>query len=189
MEFIQGLDLGSIYSITALQRPELNPVLLAVSYAGSPWVLALVAILAFLGFTLAARWRTGLLILAVFVVSYVACIAVQPLVGRPRPELSNVVPGRPSGPGFPSDEATASVATYALIALALLPLLRSRLWQCVISVGTLVLVLEIGFSQMYLGWNYLSDVIGGWALGLSLALLFLRWNQRESRPHAAKATA
>jgi len=42
-------------------------------------------------------------------------------------------------------------------------------------------VLAIGFSQMYLGWNYLSDVVGGWALGLSLALLFrwfdLRWNQ------------
>jgi undecaprenyl-diphosphatase len=149
--------------------------------------------LAFLGFTLSGRWRTGLLILAVFVVSYVLCQAVQPLVGRPRPESSRVVPGQPRGPGFPSDEATTSVATYALIALALVPLFRSRFWQGVVSVGTLVLVLAIGFSQMYLGWNYLSDVVGGWALGLSLALLVrwldLRWNQVETTKKSAKATA
>jgi undecaprenyl-diphosphatase len=193
MEFIEAVDLGSLFSITGMQRPALNPVLLAVSYAGSPWVLAPVAILGLLGFTLSGRWRTGLLILLVFLVSYVLCQTVQPLVGRPRPELSKVVPPRPSGFGFPSDEATTSVATCALIALALLPLLRSRFWQGVVSVGTLALVLAIGFSQMYLGWNYLSDVVGGWALGLSLALLFrwldLRWNQVDSKTRSEKATA
>ncbi len=193
MLFIEALDLGSIYSLTDMQRPWLNPVLLAVSYAGSAWVLGPVAVLAFLGLTLLGWWRTALLCIIIFLTSDVLCQAVQPLVGRPRPDVVNVVRGRPSGFGFPSDAATTSMATYALIALSLAAVLKSRLWQSVVGVGAIVLVLAIGFSQMYLGWSYLSDVVGGWALGLSLALLFrwfdLRWHQLEIKKPAAKATA
>jgi undecaprenyl-diphosphatase len=191
MLFIEALDLGSIFSLTGLQRPWLNPVLLAVSYAGSPWVLVPVAVLAFLVLTRLGRWRTGLLCVILFLTSDVLCQAVQPLVGRPRPDVANVVPGpgRPKGPGFPSDQATTSVATYVFAALSLADVLRRRVGQSVILVVAVALVLGIGFSQMYLGWCYLSDVVGGWALGLSLALLFrwldLRWQARDGKDLAA----
>jgi undecaprenyl-diphosphatase len=130
-----------------------------------------------------------LLCIIIFLTSDVLCQAVQPLVGRLRPDVAKAVPGRPDAPGYPNDEAANSVATYALIALSLGAVLRSRWWQGVVSVGTVVLIVAIGFSQMYLGWSYLSDVVGGWALGLSLALLFrwldLRWNQAAMKETAA----
>jgi membrane-associated phospholipid phosphatase len=185
MLFIEALDLGSIFNLTGMQRPWLNPLLLAVSYTGSPWVLVPVAVLAFLVLTRLGRWRTGLLCAIAFLTSDVVCQAVQPLVGRPRPDVANVYPGRPNGPGFPSDEATTSVATYTLVALSLADMLKRRIGQGAIGVAATALVLGIGFSQMYLAWCYLSDVVGGWALGLSLALLFrwldLRWKEHESQ--------
>jgi undecaprenyl-diphosphatase len=189
MLFIEALDLGSIFTLTGMQRPWLNPLLLVLSYAGSPWVLGPVAVVVFLALTWLGHWRTGLLCVILFLTSDVACQAVQPLVGRPRPDVKNVYPGQPKGPGFPSDAATTSIATYALVALSLADVLKRRVWQMVIGVAAVALVLAIGFSQMYMGWSYLSDVVGGWALGLSLALLFrwldLRWKERASKDLAA----
>jgi membrane-associated phospholipid phosphatase len=92
-----------------------------------------------------------------------------------------VIPGRPPGYGFPNDAATVAMATLGTMLMGLAPHLRSRASRIAVSLGIVLLLLAIGFSQMFLAWGYLTDVLGGWSLGLSLALLFrwldLRWNQ------------
>ncbi len=174
MEFIEALDLGSLFGIGNLQQPWLTPLLWLVALAGSQWVLAAVALVAGAGFGFCGRWRTGLLVVLVCLATTLLCQAAQPLVGRPRPDVAWVAAGRPPGFGFPNDAATVSVATYGLILLSGLPWLKSRVWKTIVSLAVVALVLGIGFSQMYLAWGYLSDVVGGWALGLSM-LLFFRW--------------
>jgi undecaprenyl-diphosphatase len=187
MESIEALDLGSIFAIGSFQQktPWLIPVFEGLALVGSFFGMALVAGLATLGFVLFRRLLRGGVVLLVFLVCAVACQTVQPLIGRPRPDISTVVPGRPYGHGFPNGEAAVSAATFALLLLMLLRLLKSRVLQGLLSSTVVALVLAIGFSQMYLAWGYLSDVIGGWALGLSLALFLrwfdLRWNRPEKR--------
>jgi membrane-associated phospholipid phosphatase len=190
MEFIEAVDLGSLFALGNFQQhtPRLVPVFKAVAQAGSLWALGAVAVLAFIGLTLGGRWRTSLLVFIAFLTTAIISQTVQPLVNRPRPDVTQVVSGRPSGQGFPNGEAAASSALLVLVLLTLVPSLRSRVLQAIVIVGGVVLVLAIGFSQMYLAWAYLSDVVGGWALGLSLALLFrwldLRWNRPEPRAPA-----
>jgi membrane-associated phospholipid phosphatase len=176
MEVIQAIDQGTTFALTTFQldNPWLVPLVRALADAGHLWVLGPIAVLAWIHFILNGRWRTGLLIVLAFLTSSLLCLFVQPLVGRPRPEGAWVVPGRPAGFGFPSEYAAASAATYGLMALSSVPLMKRRVWQSVVGFGVVGLVLAIGFSQMFLAWSYLSDVVGGWALGLSLALLF-RW--------------
>jgi membrane-associated phospholipid phosphatase len=197
MEYIEALDLGSLFTINKFQQqtPWLVPVFRVVAYAGSMWVLAAVAVLALVGLSLLGRWPAGLLILIAFLASAVVTHTMQPLVGRFQPDVKERILDRPQPDGkerlpdltygFPNGAAATSSATYAMLLLSLLPLLRSRVLQTVGSVGIVALVLAIGFSQMYLAWGYLSDVVGGWALGLSLAL-FCRWlDLRWSRPASA----
>jgi undecaprenyl-diphosphatase len=194
MEYIEALDLGAAFGIANFQQHTLwlVPIFRVAAYAGSLWVLAVVAILAFVGLSLLGRWRAGLLIVIAFLTSAVVAQTVQPLVGRFQPDVKERVLDRPQSDGkdrlpdltygFPNGPAAASSATYVMVLLSLVPLLRSRVLQIALGLGIVVLVLAIGFSQMYLAWGYLSDVVGGWALGLSLAL-FCRWlDLRWSRP-------
>jgi undecaprenyl-diphosphatase len=189
MEYIEALDLGTAFAIANFQQHTLwlIPAFRVVAYVGSLWVLAVVAVLAFIGLGLLGRWRAGLLIVIAFLASAVVSQIVQPVVNRPRPDLIQVIGGRPGSAGFPNGEAAGSSATFVLILVSLVPLLRGRVLQTVVSVAVVGLVLAIGFSQMYLVWGYLSDVVGGWALGLSVAL-FCRWlDLRWSRPSAVLA--
>src|SRR5260370_1447091 len=96
MEYIEALDLGAAFGIANIQQqtPWLVPVFRVVAYAGSMWVLAVVAVLAFVGLSLLSRWRAGLLVVIAFLTGAVVAQTVQPLVGRFQPDVKERVPDR-----------------------------------------------------------------------------------------------
>lgn len=90
----------------------------------------------------------------------------------PRPEFAVIhVPGST----FPSLHATA-VALFALVVVWILaPKLRSAKWRRWFPLGASVFCLLIGWSRVYLGVHWLSDVLAGYALALawfSFVILF-----------------
>jgi undecaprenyl-diphosphatase len=71
---------------------------------------------------------------------------------------------------FPSGHATG-IAVLVTVALVLAwPLLapHARRWWLATGIALVVLV---GLTRMWLGVHYLSDVVGGWALGTAWTLL------------------
>jgi membrane protein DedA with SNARE-associated domain/membrane-associated phospholipid phosphatase len=88
---------------------------------------------------------------------------VKPLVGRARPPATLWI-GHYGGGAFPSGHATQSIAFYGMLAMVLAtgrsPRVRSLLW-----VGAALVTLLIGASRIYLGAHWLTDVLGGYALG------------------------
>ncbi len=91
------------------------------------------------------------------------------LFHRPRPPASlQLVPE--TGYGFPSSHAVAAVAVGA--ALWYVYSLRPQQswggsWRAKALLGFVVCVLAllVGLGRLYMGAHYLSDVLGGWALG------------------------
>jgi len=88
---------------------------------------------------------------------------VRPLVGRGKPAMAGIAAG--GGFAFPSDHATQAIAVYG--ALAYLAAGWLRTWSAKVAVwtGAVMLVLLIGFSRVYLGRHWATDVLGGYALG------------------------
>ncbi len=91
---------------------------------------------------------------------------------RPRPEVGFVHLDTYS---FPSGHAMISAATYGAFACLLWGRFDSRRARTLILASTALVVALIGFSRLYLGVHYLSDVLAGVAggatwLALSLAL-------------------
>jgi len=64
---------------------------------------------------------------------------------------------------FPSGHATASMALYGFIAFILYRL-YPRYKTVIVMVATLI-ILSIGFSRLYLGLHFPSDVIAGYVVG------------------------
>jgi membrane-associated phospholipid phosphatase len=94
---------------------------------------------------------------------------LKELVGRQRPQFAEGGAGYESL-SYPSGHSSG-VATLVTVALVLAwPLLAPaarRVWL----VAGVALVLLVGLTRMWLGVHFLSDVLGGWALGVGWTLL------------------
>jgi undecaprenyl-diphosphatase len=134
----------------------------AVGLGGAGLLLA-IGLAVGLGFRVArGRWQPLLLLLGAWSGAEVLALSVDALVKRPRPPLPLVDAG---GYAFPSREATAAAALYGML-VALVAIATTR-WSLRVAAATgAVLALALlGLGQVYLGANWLSDVLGGYALG------------------------
>lgn len=67
---------------------------------------------------------------------------------------------------FPSGHSTIAVALYGFIAYLWLKKTKTKLGRIFIVILTLIIVNSIGFSRLYLGVHYVSDVWTGYLVGL-----------------------
>lgn len=112
--------------------------------------------------------------------------AVKIAVNRPRPIVEEPL-AHAFGKSFPSGHAMSSVVTYGALLIVFLPMVP-RAWRWLAATITGLLVLAIGLSRLVLGVHFVSDVLGGWALGLAwvcgCAALFNIWRTEQGKPKA-----
>ena len=170
-ETIVRVDGWLVHWLAAHRTPAGIRLFAGISLLGN-WQVA-VALLALAVLLLWKRRRTAAMTLAL------ACAGSEATVflgkagfGRPRPPAVLAVVQELDA-SFPSGHANISVALYALGCYLLFRAARSRkakrLW---LALGCF-LPLAIGFSRLYLGAHYLSDVLAGWAVGCWWSLLAL----------------
>lgn len=100
---------------------------------------------------------------------------------RPRPELvphESVV----YTASFPSGHSMLSAVTYLTLAALLARVQPNRALKTYFLVLAALLAAAVGVSRVYLGVHWPSDVLAGWAVGASWALLFwliARWLQKR----------
>ncbi len=86
------------------------------------------------------------------------------LVHRPRPYWAAPLANE-STFSFPSGHSLGAVVGYGMLVYGIFLLNRRRSIWMTAAIGGLIIVLAIGYSRMYLGVHFFSDVIGGFALG------------------------
>lgn len=132
--------------------------------ASAPILLPVVLVL---GLALAAHTRTPrpVLLLATAALGAIALVdVVKPLVARVHPAAVHLV-GDASGWSFPSGEATLAAALFGMLAVLLASTTRSWTRKVTLWSTAVLLSLIVGFARMYLGVHWLTDVLGGYALG------------------------
>ena len=106
----------------------------------------------------------------------VATIFLKVLVGRARPPIEYWA-YHETGNSFPSAHAALSLALFGFLAFMVW---RSRLSQklrLTLAIGCYALIVAIGFTRLYLGVHYFSDVVGGYLLG-GVCLWVAMWATR-----------
>lgn len=118
--------------------------------------------------------RRGAMRLAGWLMAAVVLVApltslLKEYFGRLRPDF-DAGGARYESLSYPSGHSSGIatlVAVAVILAWPLLSIVARRAW---LAAGV-ALVLLVGLTRMWLGVHYLSDVLGGWSLGLSWTLL------------------
>ncbi|HIX36204.1 MAG TPA: phosphatase PAP2 family protein [Candidatus Limosilactobacillus merdigallinarum] len=104
---------------------------------------------------------------------------IKIIVRRPRP-FTNVLMHY-SGFSFPSGHSLTAVLVFGSIMIITSRWVHHQGWQYLINGILIVLILMIGFSRVFVGAHYPSDVLAGWSLGVviltGLNLVTLKINQ------------
>ena len=169
------------------QNPAMRNFMRYVSLLGD-WPLHAAAGLMLLGFA----WRRGsqewtrifLAMLLAMLLAGVVGTAIKRTVPRARPSVHTDI--RWGGPhfsskyhSFPSGHVGASTAFFGVLLIA-----RRR-----IGLACLAIPILIGFSRMYIGAHYVSDVVCASMLGMICALVMAHFVFRKSATAGQKSKA
>jgi len=119
-------------------------------------------------------WHTALIFVVGTSAACLTCEGVKHLVNRNRPELTQMrLDGIkvPTSPSFPSGHTFSASALYPGIAFILARLSRSLALRIALPLTSIALALLVGYSRLYLGVHFFSDVIAGLFGGLTFALV------------------
>lgn len=166
--------------------PGLDGWFLAVSRVGYQGVIALDIALV-LAILVARRWREAIFAASAFLGSALLNMGSKQFFHRDRPSLWESVSPELTF-SFPSGHAMGSMTLALVIVLLAWP----TRWRWPAAWLALLFVVLVGFSRLYLGVHYPSDILGGWmaaaawTLGVYLALFHrvLHPWQQDAKPGA-----
>jgi undecaprenyl-diphosphatase len=141
-----------------------------VTALGGFTVLTLVTVVGVLAFLFHGRRRHALVLAATVIAAQFSSEALKAVYGRPRPDLVSHGSYVYSG-SFPSGHSMLSAATYLTIAMLISSLEPRRTTKAMVFVVAGVITVAVGFSRVYLGVHWPSDVLGGWCAGAAWASL------------------
>jgi membrane-associated phospholipid phosphatase len=170
-------DTSIIMAVHSIDRPWMNIVMLSVTSTGGSLLFVSVAAIAVWLFL-----KQRVLDMLTILISYGGAGVISDLLklvfARPRPDLFPPIVAA-TGYSFPSGHTASAMAFYGLLAIFLW-----RQKRHVLAVFSGFWVIAVGFSRIYLGVHYPSDVLGALAVGAlwifavySWRAWYLRWQK------------
>jgi membrane-associated phospholipid phosphatase len=177
-------DLWFSQTIQSLANPGLTVFLKGLSWIFGDWHAAILVIPVGLLIWWKAGFAEGLMVLLAGLISLID-EGLKIAVNRPRPtpDLVNVMM-QYHGNGFPSGHVFFAVLFLGILNYLFFSHVKNTHWRLIVLVLAILLVLLIGFSRIYLGLHWASDILGGMVYGglflfllMGLAPLFISKNK------------
>ncbi|MDO8636881.1 MAG: phosphatase PAP2 family protein [Dehalococcoidia bacterium] len=171
MDILQLWGLDLIRSIQQFHGPILDGLFRAITFLGTQEAYLLV--MPFIMWCI--DFRVGVRLIIVLLFSSYLNTDLKDLFQQPRPfQLDpGVKLADATGYSLPSGHAQSAVVVWGGIAVWLH---ATWFW-----VAAILLIILIGFSRIYLGVHFPTDVLAGWAIGAGLLGIFLVTRQRIQR--------
>lgn len=145
--------------------PQGSRIFQVITSLGSPITVGALAIV--IGVLLFVRRQRVLLVAWIVALAGGGLLdeVLKVIIRRPRPPYAARFIHRFSF-SFPSGHSIGALLCYGMLAYLLVLWLRSRKARIAVVVAAGILVAAIGFSRIYLGVHYFSDVLAGYAAGV-----------------------
>lgn len=151
-----------LLAIYSLSSDTLDRIIGATTDLGYTWWVGLVTIVAVSLCVKRRNYKNALVVVVGVVGSAIINLLLKLFFQRDRPELWERLITENSY-SFPSGHAMASASLAAVIIVILWP---TKWRYFALAIGS-VYVMYIGFTRMYLGVHYPTDIIAGWLVATS----------------------
>ncbi|WNZ26986.1 phosphatase PAP2 family protein [Leptolyngbya sp. NK1-12] len=175
-------DVAIMQAIHANANATLDRIVPVWTKFGTRWGVFPVSTLIAVGLLYARRWR----LLTYWLITLIGCVLINRIaklwLHRVRPSLWEYPPVPEFS--FPSGHAMASMG----FVVALIILTWNTSWRIWVWLLGSFFVVSIGWTRLYLGVHYPSDILAGWmmsiawAIGVSLIVKPLSSNQTSTSP-------
>ena len=157
-------DSAAFDLVRHLRTPFLTSAAKAVTDLGSAFVVIPIGFASAVFLAIRRRIGETAVLVVALVIIFVGVPELKEAIARPRPIGSLV---DTEGNAFPSGHAAQAII-YPWLALTLTVRLRpGMVGASALIVAGITLAVLIGLTRVYLRAHYLSDVVGGWAMGVA----------------------
>ena len=179
-----GFDRAVLFWLWHHQVPWITTVAKGLAWMGSPPVIvSMAAIGAVLGLfwrrVRGAAWTLPLAVLGAGVIIQ----GIKMEFRRPRPDFFTPLLHE-TGYSFPSGHSLIAIVVYGLLGYFAMHLFRNHAARVAVGAITVLLVIAIGVSRVYVAVHYPTDVLAGWTAGLPWLLTCLWLHERLTRRYA-----
>lgn len=147
--------------VNNLRSDGLTFIMLFITNFCNPIILILLSLVILL---ICKDKKMGLIIMINLLVSILLNIIFKGIIQRDRPLEDFLI--IESGYSFPSGHSMVSMAYYGLIIYFIYKKIKDKRVKNVLMILIGFLILAIGFSRIYLGVHFASDVIGGFLISI-----------------------
>ena len=170
MPLLAGLDAGAQRFILRITSPELSVVMSGITSLGG-YVAIIIVGVALMTWLWFSRRRQDLLLWGMTLSGGLGFLYFfKTFVQRPRPVPQFALA---QGFSFPSGHAVVSVLVYGFLGVLIWKSSAARPWRIAGVIALLLLIGLIGFSRIYFNVHYTTDVLAGYAFGISWMVLTL----------------
>ena len=134
-----------------------------VTYAGDTLFLT-IAVVAVTVFLFLIRSKFALPLFLSSLGSSLTVMALKTFFAEPRPDLLALVGVDTTS--FPSGHAAGSIVFYGFCIYVVWKTKNLERFRVLITIALAALILAVGFSRLYLGVHYPTDIVAGYFVGL-----------------------
>ena len=163
-ESLYQADSRIINLLQVLRTPAINKLMLFITYLGEGPIVILGAFFIAILFFIFKKKNYSIALIVSVLFGQIFVLVLKNIIQRPRPlPLNALIPE--SSFSFPSGHAFVALSFYGLVSYFLFRESKNKLQKTLSILLGILLILGIGFSRIYLGVHWPSDVLASYAAG------------------------
>ncbi len=166
LQAVLGLDNTVLSAVPDIQSLFITKIVLFITALGDPLSILFISCAVILIFWFFNTKSHALQLLLSMMVASGTILTLKYIVQRARPEYGLIAE---TGYSFPSGHALAAAVFFPVLIYIVKGYIKRPIYKALYIVGMVIFMLLIGFSRLYLGVHYLSDVVAGILIGLIIS--------------------
>lgn len=160
--------------ILNIRNDNLTNIMIIITNISSAYALTVITILLFV---IIKNKKIPLSIFKNLIFVFLLSQLTKVILQRERPLGIDLVDA--TGFSYPSGHSMISMAYFGFISYLIYKKINNKIAKIFLILILFIIIFLIGFSRIYLGVHYLSDVIGGFLLSIAYLMIYIKLNKNK----------